>query len=354
MPSQSKNAIVEQNVLNKVPVLLQGDLTPSAMCQYENACLGFFESKEIAVDKQVRKILARLHDDCIQDWISIDREAILAHTFTEFMTEFRSGFLPEDWEGITCIELLAMQQGHDSFWDFAIQVQSKNALLRDTESFFNQDQLHHHIESGMTPKLTLHCCHEKSNKIMPFKEWLMDVKRVDDLIRADHAELEILQKAQRDSTRRANTFGEPSRNTNTTASTLSAPRSKLAKLTDAERRLLFDNEGCLKCQKVFIGHQAASCPNNYPNPATYKVLTQAFMDHIKQHMNKKQVAAIMYSTNEDTPSMPTAPIAAVMGSSSAPVVYMPPNASNVIEGDADNSDDSISPPHAVAATIPSP
>ena len=44
------------------------------------------------MDKQICKILACLHDDCIQDWISIDCKAILKLTFSEFMTKFIAGF----------------------------------------------------------------------------------------------------------------------------------------------------------------------------------------------------------------------------------------------------------------------
>jgi hypothetical protein len=166
------------------------------MRQYKNACLGFFEGKEIALEKQVRKILAGLRDDRIQEWISIGRDEILNLTFAEFMVEFKAGFLPEDWEEIMCIELLAMQQGVDSFWDFTVQVQLKNALLRDTDSFLDKDQLRHRIESGMTPKLTLRCHHEKSNKIIVFKKWLADVQRINDLLCTDRAKLEALQKGQ--------------------------------------------------------------------------------------------------------------------------------------------------------------
>jgi len=172
MPSISKYAILEQDSLNKVPILLPGDVTPSVMCQYKNTCMGFFESKEIAPDKQARKILAGLHDDCIQDWISINHDQILELTFTQFMVKLKAGFLPEDWEEITWIELLTMQQSTDFFWDFMVQVQSKNTLLHDTDSYLDKDQLHHHIKSGMNPKLTLCCHHEKSNKVIGFKNGL--------------------------------------------------------------------------------------------------------------------------------------------------------------------------------------
>jgi hypothetical protein len=313
------------------------------MRQYENACLGFFEGKEIAPEKQVRKILAGLRDDRIQEWISIDRDEVLKLSFAEFMVEFKAGFLLEDWEEITHIELLAMQQGVDSFWDFAVQVQSKNALLRDTDLFLDKDQLRHRIESGMTPKLTLRCRHEKSNKIVVFKEWLADVRRINDLLRADRAELEALQKSQRDSTRRSNALTKPSRNANASTSSSSAFHDKLARLTETERRLLFDNEGCLKCRKVFVSHRSANCPDGFPNAANYKTLTQSFVDHIKMRRNKKPVAVIMQSTNDTSASSSTAPVAAIMGSSSTAIAYMPSNSSNVLEGDDADSDDTMSP-----------
>jgi hypothetical protein len=107
MANQSKLAVVEQDSPSRVPVLTPGDLTPAIMRTYETACLGHFETKDIPADKQVRKILAGLQDTRIQDWISVDRGRFLELSFAEFMAEFRSGYLPEDWEEITRIELLA-------------------------------------------------------------------------------------------------------------------------------------------------------------------------------------------------------------------------------------------------------
>jgi hypothetical protein len=275
------------------------------------------------------------------------------------MVKFKAGFLPEDWEEITRIELLAMQQGVDSFWDFAVQVQSKDPLLCNTKSFLDKDQLRHGIKSGMTPKLSLRCRHEKTNKIVIFKEWLADVRRIDDLLRTDCAELKALQKGQRESTRCSNALSEPSRNANASTSSSSTFNDKLARLTDTERRLLFDNEGCLKCRKVFVSHHSVNCPDGFPNATNYKTLTQSFVDHIKMHRNKKPVSAIMQSTNDNTTSSSTAPVAAIMGSSSFTVAYMPSNTFNVLEGDEADSDDTVSPlltaptvTNYVATTVP--
>lgn len=118
-----------------------GEITPAVMRSYETTCLGFFENKDAPEDKQVCKVLAGLQDTHVQDWISVDRPHFLALSFTDFMTEFRAGYLPEDWEEVTCIELLGMVQGSDTFWDFSVKVQAKNSLLRNTASHLDEDKL---------------------------------------------------------------------------------------------------------------------------------------------------------------------------------------------------------------------
>jgi hypothetical protein len=147
------------------------------MCSFENVCLGYFENKDIAEEKRVRKILSSLQDTRIQDWISVDRDRFLELTFQEFMAEFRASYLPEDWEAITRIELLGMTQTGLSFWEFAIAVQAKNSLLRGTTSYLDQEPLRHRIESGMSQKLALRCRLSKSNEKEDFREWLTEVKK---------------------------------------------------------------------------------------------------------------------------------------------------------------------------------
>ena len=94
MANQSKLAVIDQDSPSKALVLTAGDLTPAIVRVYKMACLGYFKSKDIAADKQVRKILAGLQDPHIQDWISVDRDRFSELSFTDFMTEFRAGYLP--------------------------------------------------------------------------------------------------------------------------------------------------------------------------------------------------------------------------------------------------------------------
>jgi Retroviral aspartyl protease len=117
----------------------------------------------------------------------------------------------------------------------------------------------------------------------------------------------------------------------------------LPKLTSIERELLYDNEGCLKCRRVFVPHHSTDCPNNFPNATNYKPLTQSFVDLIKKRV-KRPIASITSTLNIDEVSVPSVPttVAAVMGMSSNPTGYTASNRISVIEGD-DFSDDSVSP-----------
>jgi len=79
-------------------MLLPGDIIPRIMCDFEDACISYFENKEITPEKQVRKILAGLKDDCIKEWLSVDCVHVHGLSFPEFMVEFCAGYLPKDWE----------------------------------------------------------------------------------------------------------------------------------------------------------------------------------------------------------------------------------------------------------------
>jgi hypothetical protein len=276
--TQLKTAIVEQENPSKIPVLLKGDLTPTVMREYEQACLGYFDTRDVKPNKQVRKILAGFRDTRIQDWIAIHCDCFLTLSFKDFMTEFRKGYLPEDWEAITRIKLLGMTQGDMSFWDFTVAVQAKNSLLQNTPSYLGAEQLRYRIESGMATKLALRYHLKKNPLIEKFEDWLIEVKHVDDLIRLERKDFEERTRAAHDTSRRNNNnFSDPPcRGGNVPPIPVSNPtvaptnaRIILPKLTQVERTLLFDNEGCLKCHKVFINHRSTECQNSFPEAAGY-------------------------------------------------------------------------------------
>jgi hypothetical protein len=266
-----------------------GDITLDIMCEYEDDCINFFDAKEIPTDKQVRKILTGIKDHRIKDWISVERETLLALSFEDFMSKFRTNYLEEDWESTMRHELLAMTQGNLSFWTFAIALQAKNSLLIKTPLYLQKDKLRHQIEAGINAKLAKKCDTAQSNKIADFKKWMADIRCLDHGICNNHIELELAMKNNRESNRCNNPVNEPSHCANTTTALSSASIATnttassstvhyAPRLTKLERQLLADNKGCFKCCKPFADHCSKDCPNNFPNGVGYWPLTQSDID----------------------------------------------------------------------------
>ena len=147
---------------------------------------------------------------------------------------------------------------------------------------------------------------------------------------------------------RGATLAKPSRHVNTTqsasVSSSNTPRRFVPKLTDNEKKLLSENNGCFKCCIPFTNHCSANCPNDFPDPATYKTLTFHDVEAAKCNRKGKAVAymANANADSEDNDTPAALPVAMVMGQSVNPVTYMPTNDSNVIEGESD-SDSNVSP-----------
>jgi hypothetical protein len=139
-------------------------------------------------------------------------------------------------------------------------------------------------------------------------------------------------------------LGELSNHVNTAACSNTQPTSdttKLQKLTEAERKLLFDNQGCLKCRRFFIEHRSTNCPNNWPTAIRYRTLTQADVDRTHGGKGKGKVMVAVMDRNEALTLTPH-PVTMVMGSMKELAAYMPANASSIIEhGDESISDNSV-------------
>jgi hypothetical protein len=294
-------------------------------------------------------------------------------TFKEFMSELHSLYLPPDWEEDLRHAFMGSSMESGTFWDYASKVQNQNILLTNTNSHLPDDKLRHQLEVGMTDKLARKCKAEKLQEIEELRTWLLEVKRVDDAMRADCQELfEELAKTARAESRKGNPLGEPSQHnniqgnpnrfgnstnvnhSNTTASS-SMPRTHVPKLTEDERSLLYNNQGCLKCRRFHVDHKMANCPIGFPNPAKYKTLTQADADRARPQTNRV-AAAVQEESPEADDQSSAYPVSATFSTSCYPIAYMPPNDSSILQRGADSSsDDSVSTvPRAVVGAIPTP
>jgi hypothetical protein len=208
------------------------------------------------------------------------------------------------------------------------------------------------LEANLEPWLSC-ACDDKRIKEAYLNKWLDKVKIVDEKKcrerqqqRADVEEAACLHLKQ--NTTSAG-LSEPSHCYNTfqgPANDRSSGKgkentNKLPRLTDAERSLFFDNEGCLKCRHFFVKHRTADCPNNFPTPTSYK--TQMNDDvNAARHKASNTVATVA----EFLRGSGNLPVAAIMP---------PMNDSAVLEGDSSDllkdSDDSMST-HSVLLSVP--
>jgi hypothetical protein len=195
-------ATVDQSSPSKVPILTPGNILPAVMRQFEHSCRNYFIHKKIIADDQVSLIIGGILDNHINGWIMADHDCLIALSFDAFMIEFCANYLAEDWEEDTLHKLLSMTQGTSTFWDYAINLQSKNSLLCGTTSHLSDDILRQQLGAGMEVRLSKKAFTEKLNKVVDFRKWLNEVKHCDEGLRAEREEYERIAKENRDVSRR--------------------------------------------------------------------------------------------------------------------------------------------------------
>ena len=384
--SKKKIASVEWDSSRSPPVLTAGEITPQNARDYELACDGYFERKKIAADEQVAMILYGFKDACVISWVSAHRDRLKKMDFPAFMSEFRKGFLGNQWEQIVRRELNAMRQGSMSFWAFAQEVQAKNSLLIGTSVHLDDDGVISQLEAGMDERLALRVYRETFAKT-DLLAWLNEVKRVDEILDADRREFRnIASQNQSQSTRATSFNSNPSRNANTSSTNKDSDTRTpyLPKLMETEKELLSKCGGCFKCRRPHADHMSRDCQNGFPSK--HIVITQEYCDSCKSsgsrhRSSNKTVAAVSGSSRRQSyrgrsPSRERCsttarrsaspkrsrspayrrprtrsrsrtvsvspqrhPVAAVMGRSDGPTAYMPSNDVDVLSEGSGSSNE---------------
>lgn len=379
--SKKKTASVEWDSSRSPPVLTAGEISPQNARDFELACDGYFERKKIAADEQVAMILYGFKDACVVSWVSAHRDRLKKMTFPAFMSEFRKGFLGNQWEQIVRRELNAMRQGSTSFWAFAQEVQAKNSLLIGTTVHLDDDGVISQLEAGMDERLALRVYRETFSKT-DLLAWLNEVKRVDEILDADRREFKSIAAQNQTPSIRATSFNSNhSRNVNTSSVNKDSDTRTpyLPKLTENEKELLAKCGGCFKCRRPHADHMSRDCQNGFPSKHT--VITQEYCDSYKssgsrQRGSSKAVAAVSSSSRRQSyrgrspsrdqfsstsrrsaspgrsrspsrrrqrspsesrrsTSPPQGhPVCAIMGRSDEPTAYMPSNEDDVLSEDS--------------------
>ncbi|KAG1841699.1 hypothetical protein DFJ58DRAFT_610860, partial [Suillus subalutaceus] len=262
-----------QSSASKPPLLTAGEITPDALWSWEMGCIQFFMHKDVPEDEMVRKVAWGLQEPRIQDWYMTNQDEIDLMTFKEYMAEVREIWLPIGWADTIRRKMLASTQGQRAFSEWAIDVQSQNTLLRGTPSHLADVNILYHLESHMNIDLAADY-HAENIVEEDLRKWIAKVRILDDrrlryLVRQKEA-VESALRTERacsapDKKSNANTRNNAKGNTTQAKDSNAKTFTRLPSLTDTERQLLRDNDGCFKCRKPFAGHTSTSCPMGFPD-----------------------------------------------------------------------------------------
>ncbi|RDB15199.1 hypothetical protein Hypma_004687, partial [Hypsizygus marmoreus] len=322
----------------KLPILTPGDITPQVLSDLVHAYKDFFDAKNIDDDVKVKKILSSFRDNRIRDWINADHARFTSLSFADFMIEFRANYLDPEWESqLRCVLLSSrLDPNKSSFWDWAANLQSTNSLLFGTSSYLDVDALRSQLEAGIDTKLDRRCVEQKLNEVKCVEDGRQaELKRhreiSEDVLRHSKCPAFSEPSCHGNQSSRSSTTSAANRESNTLRSSTPSDFIRLPPLSESERTLLADNHGCFKCRHFHINHSSKSCPNDFPNGATYHTLTAR---DIPSHntssassSKSKPIAAVAFSSWSE-PIASTSSVAAVL-----------PNSPAVLGNGSDSEDD---------------
>jgi len=320
----TKTATVEQSAPNKPPKLLAGEITPEVARDWKNACETYFMHKEIEEKNQVKMIAFGMLDVRLHTWYLAQRATLDAGTFNEYMTALKDAWLDTHWDTKLRKKVLGSQQGVRPFYEWALELQNQNTLLYDNPAHLDDTQLRNQLEANLCDELTTPVLRAKLASTLTLKNWIEEVRHLDDKRLEDIA---MHKKFAEDfyKSRRTTSSNQPStRPSSSSRNPTNTSTARLGALTVTERTLLADHSGCFKCRKFYVSHRSKECPDGAPDASSYKTLTET--------------DAIAAKPKGDKPSKPiaaVAPIAAVMPS-------------NVFESESGSEDDTCVAPFETA------
>ncbi|RXW11963.1 hypothetical protein EST38_g13893 [Candolleomyces aberdarensis] len=259
------------------PTLRAGDVTPEIARRFENACKIYIADKGIKEEEQVRRILNTcFHDNRIIHWIDCNRDRFEAMKFADFMVEFRDEWLEHEWARKLDSKLRIMRQKNRPFREWYNDFYSQTLLLKGTSEEMSDKDVRKLVYSLMDDHLRSRADLERIRSLDNLKAWTSALVHEDRAIRTD---IVHLRKRVGNDGHSVSSGGRNNRATSAPASGSSAgssgdgSRSRPPALTQDEKDLLNDHDGCYKCREFYVGHKSGNCKASYPDGSTYTKLT---------------------------------------------------------------------------------
>ncbi|KAF8177028.1 hypothetical protein BJ912DRAFT_799453, partial [Pholiota molesta] len=274
-------------------------------------------------------------------WYQADSTRIDALTLNDYLAELGVLVLDRNWQHKIREEILLTRQESQPFMHWKIAMENLNALLTTSAPTFalTKAGLKVQLEANLRPALRLSLATEPV-LATELAAWSLEVKDRDDRLTDEEARVRVIMaegehKKKKDllsrlsDPRPKSSTSSSTTSTNSTSGNSTSVTKWLAKLTQAEKDLLKEHDGCTRCRKFYVDHVGEECPmvaeKIWPDPATTPVLT-AEMAKAAALKHKKVVAATF---NWDSDSPP--PLDEHTDSSDSYVPFNSPHLSPVLD-----------------------
>ena len=301
--NDQKTAVSTHLLVTRPPQLSNGDISPKSVKDFENHCLNYFINAKGGIEDNVKvsRILGCFENDLVNDWIAVNRERFTTLSFPEFMDEFRSRWLPHDWEQTLRSKILSARlfPKKQRFEEWASSIQSLNVSLRGTNSHLDDARIRLQLEAGLDEELQTSARDAKAHDELSLQPWITKIKELDNRRFIQRKRVaEAVEEAMKSNKK---PFSSSSRYANTPDSKSNPPSASSTrdfppKLTDEERRLLMEHQGCLKCRKFYAGHRAHQCTTTISGKG-YKALTPQDAQRAKTANSSKTSSSNQFSSN---------------------------------------------------------
>ncbi|KAG6859962.1 hypothetical protein C0995_001223, partial [Termitomyces sp. Mi166 len=208
----------------------------------------------------------------------------------KYLMAFAKYALPCKWQNRVQNTILSLREESKAFVDWKIKLENLNALLTNTKSTcaLLNVALQAHLEVNMN--IDLHAKLDNSNIIATmFPNWVCELTEHDKDLCKENTRTQRLIDANNTTCAAkcqkckplADRLSDPPARTQSTSLVNSKNNTTLlhlSKLTEEEKKLLKDHEGCTRCQKLYCSHleDLSKCPlktnNTWLDFCIYKTL----------------------------------------------------------------------------------
>ena len=146
-------AEIEQKETKDRPMLVGERYDAAVLRDFESRARGWLDENTTKFAKMETAAIARgIRGQTFRNWYDMDKEALDALSFEEFMKEFRDTFLPTTWVQDLLTKIYQDTPGKRSAFDWACEAQATNSLLPVT-SRIHTDNLRALLQARLDPPL---------------------------------------------------------------------------------------------------------------------------------------------------------------------------------------------------------